>query len=61
MERQDSARVEGAANGIKTIEATAEDLAAMRETLLADQDALVDELRIDPIIVELAQATLTSR
>lgn len=61
VERQQSARVEGAENGIETIEASAEDLAAMRTKLMADQDALVEELRIDPAIVELAQSTLASR
>lgn len=61
VERQDEAQVEGAKNGIETIDATKEDLALMREKLMADQDALVEELRIDPAIVEMAQATLASR
>lgn len=61
VKRQKDARVEGAKNGIETIEATPDALAKMREKLLMNQESLVTELRIDPTIVEKAKITLASR
>ena len=57
-ERQQSARADGAANGIKRVDASAEDLAAMRAKLVAGQPALVEELRIDADLVARAAAVL---
>lgn len=59
-ERQQSAREEGAKNGIKRVDASAEDLAAMREKLMKGQAALVEELRIDAGLVEKAEAALAT-
>ena len=57
-ERQASARVEGAKNGIARTDASPEDLAAMRKTLLATQDNLVTKLRIDPKLVNQAMSAI---
>ncbi len=57
-ERQQSARADGAKNGIKRIDASDEDLAAMREKLMKGQAELVEELRIDAELVKLAEETL---
>ncbi len=59
-ERQQSAREDGTANGIKRIDASEDDLAAMREKLLAGQDALIEELRIDADLVAKAEATISA-
>ncbi len=59
-ERQQSARDDGAANGIKRIDASEEDLAAMREKLMAGQAELVGELRIDADLVAKAEAALAT-
>ncbi len=58
--RQQSARDDGAANGIKRVDASEDDLAAMREKLLAGQAELVDELRIDADLVAKAEAALAT-
>lgn len=57
-ERQQSARDDGAANGIKRIDASEEDLAAMRDKLMASQAELIGELRIDADLVTKAEAVL---
>ena len=59
-ERQQSAREDGAANGIKRHDASAEDLAAMRAKLMAGQAELVEELRIDAELVGKAEAVLAT-
>lgn len=59
-ERQLSAREDGAANGIKRTDASADDLAAMRNSLLSGQSDLVEELRIDPDLVSKAEAVLAT-
>lgn len=59
-ERQQSARADGAANGIKRIDASEADLAAMRDKLTAEQDDLVEELRIDADLVKEAEAVLAT-
>jgi TRAP-type C4-dicarboxylate transport system substrate-binding protein len=56
--RQADAQVEGAKNGIKTIEASAPDLAAMRAKLLSQQDAIVKQLSMDPDFVARVAAAL---
>lgn len=57
-DRQASARVDGAKNGIVRTDASADDLAAMRKTLLATQDALVEKLRIDAKLVKQAMSLM---
>ncbi len=56
--RQEDAAAESAKNGMTHVIGTTKDLAAMREKLMANQDALVEELRIDPSLVELAKSDL---
>jgi len=56
--RQNSARVDGAKNGIARIDATTADLDSMRKKLLATQDALIKKLRMDPALVKRAEALL---
>lgn len=46
--RQASARKEGLANGIKSIQADAKELAAFRKRLMARQDDIIKAVRIDP-------------
>lgn len=58
MERQLKAREIGAENGVVTIDPAAEDLARMRERLLAGQAGVVDELGIDPDFVTLVETEL---
>jgi C4-dicarboxylate-binding protein DctP len=57
-ERQISARVEAEANGVVTVQASVEELAAFRTTLLASQDQIVEETRMDPEFIARAQAVL---
>ena len=59
-ERQQSAREEGIANGIKVTKASDDDLATMRDKLMSTQTALVDELRIDADLVSRAEALLAA-
>ena len=56
--RQASAVAEGAANGIKLVKGTAQDLAVMRRQLMLNQDALATELRVDAALVARAMTTL---
>lgn len=58
LERQNSAREDGAANGIKRIDASAQDIAAMRDKLLASQDELAQDLNMDADFVKRAQTAL---
>lgn len=60
MERQLAAREIGAENGVTTIDPTTEDLARMRERLMAGQDQVVDELGIDPAFVAMVAAELAA-
>ena len=57
-ERQASAREEGKANGIENVQATPEELAAFRAELMAQQDAIVEAVRMDPEFVARAAAAL---
>ncbi len=57
-ERQRSAVVESAANGIERVVGTPEDLATMRGKLMRDQDALAEKLRVDPALVAKAMRVL---
>ncbi len=57
-ERQASAVVEEAVNGIKLVKGSEEDLVAMRKKLMREQDALAEELRVDPALVAKAMQTL---
>jgi len=56
--RQAEAQAEGAKNGVKTIEASPADLAAMRTKLLGQQDAIVKQLSMDPEFVSRVAAAL---
>lgn len=56
--RQASAAEEEAANGVEIVDGAPADLAAMREKLMAEQDRLAEELRVDPALVAKAMATL---
>lgn len=57
-ERQASAREEGIANGIQAVQASAEELAAFRTRLMAQQDEIVKAVRMDPEFVARAAAAL---
>lgn len=59
MERQTKAREIGAENGVITVDPSPEDLARMREQLMAGQAEVVEELGIDPDFVATVQAELT--
>lgn len=56
--RQAEARAENIANGIATVQASAEELAAFRTTLMARQDEIVKAVRMDPDFVARAAAAL---
>ena len=56
--RQASAMKEGANNGMSHFIASKEDRTAMRERLMEVQSTLIRELRIDPVLVELAKTDL---
>lgn len=58
MERQLAARKIGAENGVTTVDPATEDLARMREKLLAGQPEVVKELGISPEFVSLVEAEL---
>ena len=58
MERQLAARQIGADNGVTTIDPAVEDLARMRDKLLAGQAGVVEELGIDPEFVSMVAAEL---
>jgi C4-dicarboxylate-binding protein DctP len=58
-ERQVSARVDAEKNGILVVDAGKEDLDASRAKLMAKQDDLIKELKIDPEVVKLIAAALT--
>lgn len=58
-DRQNSARADAAKNGIKVVDPTKDDIAASRAKLLAKQDALVKELKIDPELVKKIAAVLS--
>lgn len=57
-ERQASARAEAEANGVRVVQAPPEELAAFRETLLAAQDKIVEDTRMDADFVERARRAL---
>lgn len=57
-ERQASARAEVEANGVRVVQAAPEELAAFRETLLAAQDKIVEDTRMDADLVERARRAL---
>ena len=57
--RQQSAKADAIKNGIKVIVPTKADLDASRAKLLAKQDDIVKELKIDPKLVKLISATLS--
>ncbi len=56
--RQAEAQAEGAKNGVKTIEASPADLAAMRAKLMSEQDSIVDQLKMDAEFVKRVAAAL---
>lgn len=56
--RQKSARVDGGKMGIKTIQASKEDLAKARKVLEATEPALIKSLRIDTKLLAKAKAIL---
>lgn len=58
--RQASARREGIANGIQNMQATPEELAAFRKKLMAQQDNIVEQVRMDPDFVARAAAALAN-
>ena len=57
-ERQASARADGEKQGISNADASADDLAAMREKLMATQKTLVSDLKMDQALIEKTQAAL---
>jgi C4-dicarboxylate-binding protein DctP len=57
-ERQKSAREDAIKNGITVVDPTDADLGAARTKLMTKQDALIKELKIDPELVKLIQASL---
>ena len=57
-ERQLSARAEAEENGVVVVQASSEELSAFRETLMAEQGAIVVETRMDADFVARAQAAL---
>ena len=57
-ERQASARLDAARNGIETREATPEQLKAMRIRLLAVQPAIIEALKLDAGFVKRARAAI---
>jgi C4-dicarboxylate-binding protein DctP len=60
-ERQSSAREDAKKNGITVNVASKEDLEATRARLMAKQDELVKELKIDPALVKAITATLAGK
>jgi TRAP-type transport system periplasmic protein len=58
-ERQASARAEAEANGVRVVQAAPEELAAFREALLAAQDQIVKDTRMDADLVERASRALS--
>ena len=58
MDRQMKAREIGAQNGVITVDPAPEDLARMREKLLAGQADVVKELGIDPDFIAMVEAEL---
>lgn len=56
--RQKSAREDAIKNGIKATVPSKEDIDASRKRLMAKQDEIVKELKIDPDFVKLISATL---
>jgi len=59
-QRQKSAKADAMKNGIKVVVPTREDLEGSRKKLLAKQDDMVKELKIDPGLVKKIAATLGS-
>ena len=59
-ERQQSARADAEKNGINRVVGSPEDLAKMREKLMATQAQLVEDLRIDADLVKRAEETLAA-
>lgn len=57
--RQKEARDENIANGIQTVQADPDELAAFREKLVEQQDAIVETVRMDPEFVARAAAALS--
>lgn len=57
-ERQASAKEDAKKNGIAVVEPSPEDLASARTKLMAKQDALVKELKIDDEFMKLVAASL---
>ena len=59
-DRQEQAAKESAANGMIHIVGSAEDLGAIRSTLMDRQDELIKALRIDPALIEMAREDLSN-
>ncbi len=59
-ERQNSARADGAKNGIQRIDASDADIAAMRAKLMKGQADLVTKLKMDPAFIAKINAALGS-
>lgn len=59
--RQAEAQAEGAGNGVETVEAAAADLATMRSRLMSQQDAIVEQLEMDPDFVRRVREKLARR
>jgi TRAP-type transport system periplasmic protein len=57
-ERQAEAQKDAEKNGIKIVEPKAAEAAEARSKLMATQDALIKELKIDPELIKLINATL---
>ena len=57
-DRQAAARQDAIKNGVTVVDPTEADLAEARKKLMAKQDALIKELKIDPELVKLISANL---
>ena len=57
-ERQLSARKDAEKNGITTVDPTPADLAETRKILMTKQDKLIQDLKIDPVLVKAIKAAL---
>jgi TRAP-type C4-dicarboxylate transport system substrate-binding protein len=59
-ERQASARKDAEKQGVKTVAPTPADAADARKVLMAKQDKLIKDLKIDPKLVKLVEAALAN-